>query len=254
MMMSEKNIRHIIRQILLTESGVGERPLVNVTTDSELLGKYAFSPQRKSLSNPPPPEPNTPIEQALYWSLYLHFVDPESGSSFTKNKAYAEIVSGFLQRGMYDDVFREPDIDVAYRGLTLSIDTLRKMLPPKLISEIESLEVKDQNEIDEADDLTKIANRYEVDTVITNRENYPVASWTRSIHIATEFSNRFYGSRPSPAYNVILCALIDDNQHKFLDAGLLYGIGGIGSSYEREQEVISIGSIKLESMYIVRRK
>lgn len=255
MPMSETRLRHIIRQALLAESDADKGNLANVSAGDELLGKYAFSPQRKSLPNPPPPEQNTPFEQDLYWSLYSHFVDPESSNSFTKNRLYAEIVSDILKKGQYPDVFKAPDADVVYRGMRLSIDTLRKMLPPKLISEIESLEAKDESEVNEINDLSKIANRYEIDTVITNRENRPVSSWTRSIYIATEFSNRII-YRAGAEYSVILCALVDDpyNDHKFLDAGLLYGIGGIGSGYEREQEVISIGSISLESMYVVRVK
>ena len=253
MPMSETRLRHIIRQALLAESDADKGSLANVSAGDEPLGKYAFSPQRQW---PRPPEPNTPLEQDLYWSLYLHFVDPESNKSFTKNRLYSEIVSDILKKGQYPDVFKAPDVDVVYRGIRLSIDTLRKMLPSKLISEIESLEAKDKNEVYEIDDLSEIANRYEVDAVITNRENRPVSSWTRSIYIATEFSNRIDTVRPGGEYSVILCALVDDpyNRHKFLDADPLYGIGGIGSSYEDEQEVISIGSISLESMYIVRVK
>jgi len=253
MPMSETRLRHIIRQALLAESDADKGNLANVSAGDEPLGKYAFSPQRQW---PRPPELNTSLEQGLYWSLYLHFMDPENSKSFTKNSFYAGIVSDILKKGQYTDVFKAPDADVVYRGMRLSIDTLKDMLPPKLISEIESLEAKDENEVNEINDLSKIANRYEIDTVITNKENRPVSSWTRSFYIATEFSNRIGASRAGAEYSVILCALVDDpyNDHKFLDAGLLYGIGGIGSGYEREQEVISIGSISLESMYIVRVK
>jgi len=257
MMMSEKNIRHIIRQILLAESESDEKALANMTAD-EPLGRYAFSPQRQGPPAPlprPPQEPNTDFEQKLFWSLYMHFSDPESSQSFTKNSEYANIVSDFLKKGKYSDVFKEPEEDVVYRGVLLSIDTLRKMLPPNLFSDVETLEAKDSFEIETTEDLRKIAERYDTNTVITNKDNRPVSSWTISAKIATEFANRGYWSMPAGSkhlYNVILCASPADNRYKFLDAKSLYGIGGIGGIYTREQEVISIGSIKLDHMYIVR--
>jgi len=110
MRITESQFRRIIREE--TEDMEG------AASPRSALGRWAFADQRDSV----PPEPNKPKEQALYDALINHFTDNP-----LLPRAECNLIQSFMKKGIYSDVFMEPEVPSVYRGINITLEDLKAL-------------------------------------------------------------------------------------------------------------------------------
>ena len=219
---TEEYLRQIIREALESFQADSE-----ITSPVAPLGKYAFSPQRQALPNPPPLEPNTRIETARRISLENHVTGIRP-----LTRRQAQLILNFIDAGLYSDVIKAPPPGTYYRGMLLSLDSLKSMgipVPHMKLFEKQTL-------IGPFDVVPRVAT----------------TSWTSNYNLAIDYMHGFSakGLGDEHIYTTMLFAEIDDNPGKFIDLVDLYDI--IGKSFAVEKEVIGVGTIRVKSVHLAR--
>jgi hypothetical protein len=193
--------------------------------DDAPLQKYAFSPQRQGSENPPPKEPNKPLEVTLLRAIKRHF----EGSKLLSLE-YAESLKDMMSKGLYPDVFKAPTVDMIYRGMTVSEDFIKSYL-----------DVDPQSIGDEAIEINK---------AIAVKQTKNAYSWTTDFEVAKEFSTRNEKGIDNP-YSIVLEASVARNKGILLDADSLYDVKEL-DEFEAEAEVISLGDVVTSKILIER--
>lgn len=194
---------------------------VSTATGKSLpLGKLAFPGSR--LNKKLPIEPNTRTENELFNDLVAHF---EGEELLSKEKS--DLVRKFLQNGNYHDVFKEPDSETVYRGMSVKSDWL-----------VKALKLKSASELGANGSLAKS---------FTFTPNRGGSSWTSDKKIARDFGHNNAGS-DFGTYVVILHAEVDKNPNRFITGpGGLYNVDGF-DAHTHEKESIGLGPIKVSKI------
>lgn len=223
MKITEARLRQIIREELESDQTGNSDDFL----DDAPLGKYAFSPQRQSLPNPPPMEPNTRIETALRMSLQNHV---RGIRPLTRRQA--QLILSFINAGMYSDIIKGPPPGTYYRGMMLSLDSLKSLGIP--VPHMDVFETQ------------MLTGPFDV------APRGVTASWTSNLSLATDYALGYSvsGLGDEHIYTTIFFAEIDDNPGKFIDLSSLYDI--IGKSFSVEKEVIGVGTIRVKSVSLMR--
>lgn len=213
---------------------------------SDPLGAYAFSPQRvrgskKTNMRTPPPEENTELENQLLSALEGHML-----GKTPIDKGTADVILDLVNRGLYQDVFGScADCGSVFRGIGVTekfvIDVLG-MTPDDLVRmKSEGNETIDGNWV-----VSTVGDAYS-------------SSWTTKFEKASDFSLRIpRGGKYN--FGLILEARVGDNEGKFIDIsdlGLKVALRNKSAKVgmlASEEEVIGLGDIKFNRVYIVRAK
>lgn len=189
------------------------------------LDKYAFSPERQHMKNPPPKEENNQYEKNLLKALIIHFI----GNKVLSDKKADEIKQMML-KGLYADILIRPKVDSIYRGVPASQEYLKTRL---------GLDIETINKIG-----YKIITIDKVATIKQRR------SWTKSKKVAVGFTKS-----DSDSFAVIYEASVPENIENLLDCKQLYNIKGINDTdMNDEAEVIALGDIVISKIHIKRNK
>jgi hypothetical protein len=195
------------------------------------LGKWAFADQRDSV----PPEPNTKKEQALYNAIIKHFMDNP-----LLPRDECDLIQGFMKKGLYSDVFMEPQVPTVYRGINVTLE---------VASSIGLLKWYENSPVN--------LLAYNSKTRIINPQSGQwSSSWstarlgsrddTESVVWNYAAGNTAYG-RKGPI-GIVYCADVAANPLKFIDCEPLYELKGV-PTVEDEVEAIGMGPIEIKKMY-----
>jgi len=226
-------LRSLVRQIQLESN----RPYKPEAPADAPLGKYAFALNRVGRRKPPR-EKNTEIENQLFQSLRRHF---DSGNT-PLSKEEVDQVIGFINQGLYTDVFKVPKVKTLYRGITLSYNKenaklIEKFLPP-------GISFADIFRQQSALKLTNNFLSFKAQIDLTNKAGKHSASWTKSLSKAKEFASVDHKNLA-----IIFCATVADNPGKWIDCEGLYDLIEI-ADYADEREVIATGTIRVDKVMI----
>ncbi len=219
-------LRSLIRQVLL-ESDETYTP---VAPHYAPLGKYAFANVR-TRSPRPPPEEDTKTEEAILEELHMHFRD-----NVPLSKKTTDQILGFINRGLYSDIFKAPPPGTLYRGLSIK----DRSFVEKLLQKDDAIDAIILQTAKRATDFASFKTQFD----LTNKDEQYVASWTKSLGQAKDFANAS-GAR----FQVILCATVEDNPGKWIDCEGFYGLRDI-DEYEEESEVIAVGTIRISEVRV----
>lgn len=179
---------------------------------------YVFAPQREDQV---PEEDNNSDEGQLYISLRDHFVANEPTSA-----EQAELISKVLEKGYYKDIFREPEQEWVYRGISASDEWLRKLL-----------------ELGPNDPLPEKASKKGSFKLSPRRPGKGTTSWSISSKSALNFG------RSSDDHQLLLVASTKLNKNKFaVGPGGLYKVKKY-DTYEEELEAVGLGEIEVSKIY-----
>ena len=193
------------------------------------LGRIAFSPQRRRRGASLPHEPNTGEEEELRRSLSDFIVDNEVPDSET-----SDMVRGFLEKGLYDDVFARSRGATLYRGMVLSSEALR------------GITGMDEEELDRLAGKRRVIER----TFNLNPRRGDWSSWSNSFEAARKFAKRNDDGKEG-MYCVVLHANADDSL--FLDMKKVYdSTDEMAWGFRKEKEHVGIGRIRVHAMEFVR--
>ena len=226
-------LRSLVRQIQLESN----RPYKPEAPADAPLGKYAFALDRVGRRNPPREE-NTEIENQLFRSLTRHF---DTGNT-PLSKEEVDQVIGFINQGLYTDVFKVPKVKTLYRGINLSYNKenaklIEKFLPPGIsFADI----FRQQSTLK----LTSNFLSFKAQIDLTNKAGKHSASWTKSLSKAKEFASTNHKN-----IAIIFCATVADNPGKWIDCEGLYDLIEI-DDYAEEREVIAAGNIRVDKVMI----
>lgn len=218
---SEKNkinqLKSLINKWLSGKGGV---------EGGKIFGDIAFADQRKNVA----PESNTEIEQEVWEDMKLH-----TGKNIPIKTRTSRALRGVLQRDLYSDVLREPEVEYVYRGLRLNLETLENMLGRALADE----------EIRSGSSRTNFVMSPRA-TVYSDDTEEGSTSWTVDLNVARKFSEVFSDSYP---YATILVAKVSQNPDQFIiGPDGYYKIKG-WDPYTYEKEATALGPVRVYKIY-----
>lgn len=207
--------------------------------DTDPLGKYAF-PQGRKLRNSIPYEKNTKLEDELEDAIENHFM-----ASWPFTKDIANKLSNLLKKNLYTDVLKRPEVDVVYRGMSVSEQWIKR-----------SLELND-------DDQIPISTEIEKRFTYLPKPMMGSSSWTKDFSIARDFS--IYSAEKSKylaqssvlgkiTHSIVLHAKLNENYNSFLSGeDGLYKLQH-ASGFQSEQEILGLNDIKVFklSCYLIK--
>jgi len=184
------------------------------------LGYIVFGQDR--VGNKAPWEQDTEYERDLYRALSRHINDNKPADGETVSK-----IKSILKKELYPKMFAEPSTEVVYRGMSVTLEWLKRALKRSKIDEKGS----------EEKTFTFTPIRGET------------SSWTNSKKVTERFT-----SENSHTYAVILHARVEDNPDKFLDLtkGMYKNVGRF-APFNNEKESIGLGKIKVFKIEWKRR-
>lgn len=189
------------------------------------LGLYAFSDERQKLPSPPPIEKNTGVETMLFKKI----VD-----SIERNKKLdaraAETIKGILRDGQYQDMLREPEAEMLYRGM---------ILDPKEIIALLGVEKFDWAQA--------IRSGVTGDFMFRPRGG-SASSWTTDKSVASNFTATSWLSSQDDRNKsqIIITARRSSNPFCFFELKPFYPFLSNIDFYSAESEAVGLGDIKFE--------
>jgi hypothetical protein len=189
---------------------------------------YAFSDERQTLPNPPPPESNNFLESAALEKI-LSVINEEE----KLDRKTSDLLNGMLRDGLYRDFLRSPDSEVVFRGMTVYPNELRKLGIDQTPRPGEKIEVKGNFLFEPQGGLS--------------------SSWTTNRRIASQFS-RFKpttGEKSSYKIEILMTAMVQKNPYNFLSLSPFYPLM-FSYGYEEEDEVMGLGEIMFEKAELKR--
>lgn len=185
--------------------------------EDDVLNQYAFAPAR---GRDHPYEKNNKKEAKLYTALQQHFTN-----NVPVSPAIAAEIYEILKSNKYQTVFKEPEQEFVYRGMSVKPEYVKKVLG---VNQIDSSGV------------------HEASFTWTPLEGRGVTSWTIEKNRAIAFAN---DNAKEGNLQVLLEAAIVDNVNKFVQGpDGLYNVTGF-DSYKSEKEAIGLGPIKVSKIY-----
>lgn len=187
------------------------------------LGLYAFSDERQRFPSPPPIEKNTGAETRLFKKI----VD-----SIERNKKLdaraAEAIKGILRDGQYQDMLREPESEMLYRGMLLNRVEVEALLGTK-------------------DYIQAYRGGLAGDFVFRPRGG-TASSWTTDKSVASNFTSTSWLSprRDSNKSKVVMTARRSSNPFCFFELKPFYPFLSDYNFYSAESEAVGLGDIKFE--------
>lgn len=176
------------------------------------LGQIAFSPDR--IDKVPKTEKNVDVEDELYDALVAHVHD-----NIPLTEEEIAIIKSIMKKGYYSKIFKAPDVEKVYRGMTINEKWLRKILKlsPK----------------------AKLPAKGSADVSFYYRPRKGAAmSWTRSKRKASSFTGQ------DGSYDIIFTAITEENVNNFLDLSGLYKVNPL-DTYAKEKEVLGLVRVKV---------
>ena len=192
--------------------------------ENAIFNKFAFSPQRQDSTNPPPKEPNNPVERRYLVAIKNHFHGNKLLSLETAQK-----LKELMQSGLYPDILKTPIKPVVYRGMTVQKEYL-----------IDKLGVDADQIGSEIKELAK---------TVTFKQTRNASSWTTDFEVAKDFADKNVKYYTGDIYSIVFEASVTDNEGNLLDCDGLYDVRDI-EEYDNEHEVISLEDIVASKMYI----
>lgn len=184
------------------------------------LGRVAFAGDRTDLPGTDldeMPEPDTELEWELYGKLMRHFTQSTHIGAATANT-----IRGFLERGLYTDVFRAPDVPEVFRGMYIGRDWLIKAVGPQGASSKGAAQVS-----------------------FTFEPKGGGSSWTTDEAVARKFGGFEGGDHREEYVAVLLHARVADHPGQLVVGPEgLYRVGGFAGIPE-EREVLALGPIRV---------
>lgn len=208
--------------------------------DTDPLGKYAF-PQDRKLRNSVPYEKNTKLEDELEDAIENHFM-----ASWPFTKDVANKLSELLSKNLYVDILKRPEVDVVYRGMSVSEQWIKR-----------ALELNDDEPLSSSAEIEK---RF----TFLPKPMMGSSSWTCDFGIARDFSissiekSQYltHGSaRGKVTHSIVLHAKLSENHNSFLSGeDGLYKLQH-ASGYQNEQEILGLNDIKVFklSCYLINK-
>lgn len=234
MRLTESQLRRIVRKEVQRQQVIREvmEDMEGAASPRSALGRWAFADQRDSV----PPEPNNAKEQALYDALINHFTDNP-----LLPRAECNLIQSFMKKGIYSDVFMEPQVPSVYRGINITLEDLKalgysswyKSAPVDQIAASTKPRVVNPTAGGWASSWSTIE--------LGTRDDSQSIVWNYAAGTTT------YG-RKGPV-GVIYCADIAANPLKFFDCAPLYEMDGV-PTVEDEMEAIGMGPITVRKMYL----
>lgn len=176
------------------------------------LGRIAFSPFRVEKSIPKN-EINTEREAQLYDALEAH-VD----RNIKLPKEETDFIKSMMKQGRYENMFKEPEHELLYRGMNIPGHWLKKILglrPGAPLKEKGSAKVN----------------------FLYRPKQGNATSWSTKKTVAKTFGG-------PGMYEIIFTASVADNPNAFLDLDGIYKVYPM-NYFKREKEVIGMGKIRV---------
>jgi len=188
--------------------------------------KWAFAPQRRGTPIAAPEmEPNTPVENVVYFELLDHLEHNKPISPEVFN-----LVASMMKSGAYSDVFEPlPPSTPIYRGVAMTAAQMVKH------------------------GITDVPGQYEGEDfeieIMFGKKN-ATSSWTLDEGKAYNFAMGTAEVLSSSRRIVILTSTVG-NAGVVIPMKNFYAVaGGVGESYAPEQEVVCLGPVKTTSVFI----
>lgn len=190
---------------------------------SAVLGQYAFGDIRRL------PEEDNDIEKKLFNAIEDHV-----NSNQMMSEEDAQVFIKILKSHLYKKIIKEQTKSV-YRGIIANEETLRKLLSVK-----QDFEIKDKGTLD-------------VNTNVKPKYGY-ASSWSVDKKTSERFSKYTMSKETvklvkskEKMYSILLTALPQDNEGKFLDLAPMYKQfrDSVITSYKEENETIALGPINI---------
>ena len=187
------------------------------------LGLYAFSDERQKLPSPPPIEKNTGAETRLFKKI----VDSIERNKKLDTRA-AEAIKEILRDGQYQDMLREPEAEMLYRGMLLNRVEVEALLGTK-------------------DYIQAYRGGLAGDFVFRPRGG-TASSWTTDKSVASNFTATSWLSprRDSNKSKVVMTARRSNNPFCFFELKPFYPFLSDYNFYSAESEAVGLGDIKFE--------
>jgi hypothetical protein len=185
------------------------------------LNKYAFADQRHELIGV---EPDNKTEQELFQAIRDHITD---NAKIDRQKA--DLIIKILSNRQYEDVFVRPKTEVVYRGMSVSIMYIEKLLSREQIKKLH--------------DTGKLS--LDGNFMYTPRKGVS-SSWTKTKTIASKFAKSWSKER----YSVLLSALTEENDARLFDLKNVYSIGTKLRAFTIEDEIMSLGQIRVNNILL----
>jgi hypothetical protein len=189
------------------------------------MGKVLFGNERQDKLRGT--EDNTNLERNLLWDIVNHLnghnkISPENGNK----------IINYLSKGLYPDILTKPAEPVVYRGLTVSVAALERILKKNSESLTFHGKLKFKSPMvykpRGADDFS--------------------SSWSTNPSVSINFFDAV-GDGPDfdgPIVKVFLVASTAENENRFFDLKKYYKV--ISDEFDREKEVIGLGDIKIRGI------
>jgi hypothetical protein len=187
------------------------------------LGLHAFSDERQILPSPPPSEKNTAAETRLFQKI-IKSVERNAKLDVRA----AETIKGILRDGQYQDMLREPEAEMLYRGMILSPKEIEALLGTK-------------------DWIQAHRGGLAGDFVFRPRGG-AASSWTTDKSVASNFTGTSWLS-PRGDRNkrkVVMTARRSSNPFCFFELKPFYPLLSNYDFYSAESEAVGLGDIKFE--------
>lgn len=179
------------------------------------LGQIAFADERKGA----PWEPDTKEEARLAAALSRHVLD-----NVPLSPGDAEAIRGFLKKGWYGEVFKEPEVDTVYRGMSVPLAWLKKA------TGMTTAEIRGSK-----------SGRGTVEARMKYTPRKGASSWSTSKTTARDFSVRGGVAE----YGIVMHAAAGDNPGRFvIGKGGLYRVEPL-DDYASEKEAVGLGTIRV---------
>lgn len=187
------------------------------------LGLYAFSDERQKLPSPPPIEKNTGTETRLFKKI----VDSIERNKKLDTRA-AEAIKGILSDGQYQDMLREPEAEMLYRGMLLNRVEVEALLGTK-------------------DYIQAYRGGLAGDFVFRPRGG-AASSWTTDKSVASNFTGTSWLSSRGDRNKskVVMTARKSSNPFCFFELKPFYPFLSDYDFYSAESEAVGLGDIKFE--------
>lgn len=211
--------------------------VIDATADSPEggpLDKYAFFDRRKdnkikAAREAGIEEEDNPTEDYIFTLLQHHVSDNESLS-----KREINAIKMLVKDERYSEIFRETKANEIMRGITVSIETLEKLLGVRSTT-------------------IKMGEKNKIDAIVAGMRGKQNTSWTVDHHQAENFATRDGSlSGSSQEIPIIIYANPQDNANttfvEFRNA--IYKIRGL-DTYKYEQEVMALGSVRINAIEII---
>lgn len=212
--------------------------VINVTADSPEggpLDKYAFFDRRKdnkikAAREAGIEEEDNPTEDYIFTVLQHHISDNEDLS-----KREINAIKMLVKDERYSEIFRETKANEIMRGITVSIETLEKLLGVRSTT-------------------IKMGEKNKIDAIVAGMRGKQNTSWTVDHQQAKNFAtNDGNVSESSDDIPIIIYANPQDSADttfvEFRNA--IYKIRGL-DNYKYEQEVMALGSVRINAIEVVR--